>query len=84
MEQEIFLQNSVVDERDTIIKEICDDIQEINGMFSELSNMMKLQSSTLDCVETSIVSTIKNTNEGVSHLRKADEYHKKQSGCVIF
>ncbi|GAM20588.1 hypothetical protein SAMD00019534_037630 [Acytostelium subglobosum LB1] len=69
-------QNSIIQERDEGIRQIEQSISEINEIFVDLSNMVAEQGVMLNTIEYSLESTVNNTAEGVTQIKKASEHQR--------
>ena len=56
------MKEEIVQDRQDKISKICDSIDKINSMYSNLNTIILEQADTINHVETNIDSTIKNTS----------------------
>ena len=71
----------ILEDRDREIKEICNDMKEINKLFISVGELIDGQSEYIDSIQTNISNSHKNVNDGLSEIKKAE---KCQNECVLF
>lgn len=77
--------SALVDERDQEIVNIAKNIEEIAGIFKELSAMVIDQGTILDRIDYNMEQTVEHTKEGIKQLEKAEEHQKNSLSvkCII-
>jgi pantothenate kinase len=65
-----------LNERAEEINEICDDINHINEIYTDLAVIVHYQKDNIDNVEKNANDAKKNTEKGVKHLLQAEKYQK--------
>jgi syntaxin 16 len=77
--------SALVDERDQEIVKIAKNIEELAGIFKELSAMVIDQGTILDRIDYNMETTVEHTKEGLAELVKAEDHQKANLGvkCII-
>jgi hypothetical protein len=86
LEQKMFLQQqlrdklefnqNIIEERNEEIQQIYKDVLDINEIFKDLNQLVISQAEPINQLENQIDETVKNTENGITNLQKANEYHK--------
>jgi t-SNARE complex subunit (syntaxin) len=69
--------------RDTQIKELHQEMKEINMLYSDILDLITSQAPIVDTIEDNILSTKENTSLAKKELQKADKKHKKNNKYLI-
>ena len=77
------LQEQLCNERSRSIENLRMTITEMNGMYENLSHLVKLQQAQYDCLESTVETTHIKAEEGLKCLQTAAKLQKNSSGCVI-
>lgn len=77
--------SALVDERDAEIVKIAQNIEELAGIFKELSAMVIDQGTILDRIDYNMEMTVEHTKEGLVELQKAEDHQKNNLSvkCII-
>ena len=77
--------SALVDERDEEIVKIAKSIEELAGIFKELSAMVIDQGTVLDRIDYNMEQTIDHTKDGMEQLKKAEDHQKNSLSikCII-
>jgi t-SNARE complex subunit (syntaxin) len=76
IESEREFNDSLIQDREEVIKQIESTITEVNEIFTDLASLVHEQGFMIDNIESNIESTVHNTAEGVVQLRQASEHQK--------
>ena len=68
---------SIIDEQNEEIKQICKDLVDINDIFKDLNNMIKLQDHSVNRIEKQIDESVIKTEKGINELNHANKYHNE-------
>lgn len=79
-QDEVAYQRGLVMEREQEIQGIEDGINELNGIFSNLSTIVTEQGTVLDNIESNIYSVASATRDGSHQLTKAVRWQRRSSG----
>ena len=70
---------TIIEERDKEINQICKSIQELSEMFNEVNMLVHKQGSMLDRIDYNMECAVENVKSGNKQLVKADDYQKSAS-----
>ncbi len=65
-----------IDTRQTEINRICEDINTINQIYTDLSTLVTDQTPDINAVEFNVTETHHHTKQGLIHLKKAESYQR--------
>ena len=82
--EEFLYQQNLIRERDAEIQNIEQGINELHGIFRDLSTVIQQQGVLVDNIEANIYSAVDNTQKGSKELHKAMLSQKRQSKLCIY
>ncbi|GLJ54170.1 hypothetical protein SUGI_1160950 [Cryptomeria japonica] len=82
LENEVVFNEAIIEERDQGIKEIHDQIVEVNEIFKDLAVLVNEQGVTIDDIGANIESSHAATVQAKSHLAKASKSQKSNRKCL--
>jgi len=77
MDSQIDYSSSVIQERETAIKDIESTMIEVNEIYKDLSTLVVAQGDQLDSIESNMNNVDENVESGVVQLTKASRYQRK-------
>jgi syntaxin 7 len=85
IENEREFNDAMIQDREEGIKQIESTIVEVNGIFTDLAQIVHEQGFMIDNIESNVESASHNTAEAVVQLREASKYQKKSRTkmCVL-
>jgi hypothetical protein len=72
-----------LNERAEEINDICDDINHINEIYTDLAVIVHSQKDNIDNIEKNADDAKKKTEKGVEHLLQAEKYQKSGLKIII-
>ena len=72
---QIEFNQSLIEERDSEIQEISQEVSAVNDIFRELSVLVQSQKESLNSIEDNIENIMYNTESAEIELRKAQKYN---------
>lgn len=85
MKDEIVLNEAIIEEREQGIKEIQQQIGEVNDIFKDLAVLVHEQGAMIDDISSNIESAQATTTQGTSELKKAAKIQRSISSnnCLL-
>ncbi|XP_027103439.1 syntaxin-22 isoform X2 [Coffea arabica] len=84
VESEIVLNEAIIEERDQGIKEIQQQIGEVNEIFKDLAVLVREQGAMIDDIDTNIEGSRDAIDQGTSQLTKASKIQRPNSStCLV-
>ncbi len=71
------IKNEEIEEKDAKLKQMEQDLLDLNDIINSFKELVFEQSEMLDEVDSSINATVDNVDEGLEDLKIADEYQSK-------
>ncbi|XVF42907.1 hypothetical protein PTKIN_Ptkin01aG0403300 [Pterospermum kingtungense] len=84
LDNEITFNEAILEERDEGIKEIQQQIGEVNEIFKDVADLVHEQGAMLDDIGSNIENSHSGTAQATSHLKKASKIQRANSSTVSF
>jgi len=77
---ELEINDKIIEERESAISSLCEDVHDLNDMFKDLALLVEEQGEGVNLIADNICNSETNTSKANTELEKA-ERHQRKGGC---